>query len=223
MEQCMASRKKARSKQAAAGARSKKKATPTTQRKASRRATAERDRTAPRASEPVAPPTAHGTSESLVNAFLVNERMNQLLLDLIAPHIWQVFPACSRRRNIATSFAHIHNVRCMRLRMSRKDVAPPERLERDAVTVNEARKALAESAQAMVALIRIASEAGGRVPNARTDVVGVTCAAIVHEAHHRGQIAHWARELGEPISPEDALRLWEWDRLERRLAPVQPS
>ena len=55
---------------------------------------------------------------ALVEAFLTNERINQVLLDLLDPNVWRAQPPCARRRNIATTFAHIHNVRCMRLTMS---------------------------------------------------------------------------------------------------------
>ena len=48
---------------------------------------------------------------ALVEAFLTNERINQMLLDLLDPKIWRAQPPSSKRRNIATSFAHIHNVR----------------------------------------------------------------------------------------------------------------
>ena len=40
----------------------------------------------------------------------------------------------------------------------------------------------------------------------------MTFAAMSHEAHHRGQISHWMRELGTPLSPEKQLLLWEWDK-----------
>ena len=43
------------------------------------------------------------------------------------PRIWRAFPPSSKRRNIATSFAHIHNVRCMRIKMSHSSVAVPLR------------------------------------------------------------------------------------------------
>lgn len=152
-------------------------------------------------------------SQALLNAWRVNERINQELLSLIAPHIWRAFPGSSRRRNIATSFAHIHNVRCMRIRMSHSSVAVPERLDRAEITPDDARKALTESAAAMAALIRLGLDAGGHVPNYKPDVVAMVCAAMVHEAHHRGQISHWARELGVPQTPEQQLKLWEWDKL----------
>ena len=150
---------------------------------------------------------------ALVEAFLTNDRVNQTLIDLLDPKIWRASPPCSPRRNIATSFAHIHNVRCMRLKMSAKGTRVPERLDRGEVTVDEARRALAESAASMVELIERSVAAGGHVSEFRPDVVALVCAAIGHEAHHRGQICHWARELGSPLTPEQQLRLWSWDKL----------
>ena len=149
---------------------------------------------------------------ALVEAFLTNERINQVLLDLLDPSIWRAQPPCSKRRNIATTFAHIHNVRCMRLVMSAKDTLPPPRLDRAEVTIEQVRNGLAESAHAMASLIERSLKAGGHVQNFRPDVVALVCAAITHEAHHRGQICHWARQLGAPISPEQQLLLWEWDK-----------
>jgi len=150
--------------------------------------------------------------QALVEAFLTNERINQVLLDLIEPSIWHVRPACSKRRNIATTFAHMHNVRRMRLVMSDKGTPPPLKLDRTQVTKEQARVALAKSAESMVSLIERALDTGGHVPSFRPDVVGLVCGAIGHEAHHRGQITHWCRELGSPISPEQQLPLWEWDK-----------
>ena len=154
-------------------------------------------------------------SRALLEAWRVNERINQELLSLVPAHIWRAFPPSSKRRNIATSFAHIHNVRCMRIKMSHSSVAVPDRLDRAEITPDEARKALAESAEAMTALIRLGIEAGGHVPNYKPDVVAFVCSAMVHEANHRGQISHWCRELGAPQTPEQQLRLWEWDKVHK--------
>jgi uncharacterized damage-inducible protein DinB len=152
---------------------------------------------------------------ALVEAFLTNERVNQVLLDLIEPALWRVFPPSSPRRNVATTFCHIHNVRCMRLQMSRRSLPGarlPRRLERGSVTIAAAREALRASAEAMARLIEAALAAGGHVADFRPDVVAMTCAAIVHEAHHRGQVTHWLRELGKPIPIEKAAALWLWDQ-----------
>lgn len=107
---------------------------------ASRRSATYRDR-----SQPV------DLGRALVEAFLTNERIiNQVLLDLLAPEVWRAQPPCSKRRNIATTFAHMHNVQCMRLKMSAKDEQPPASLDRAEVTPAEAKEALGQSAAAMV-------------------------------------------------------------------------
>lgn len=155
---------------------------------------------------------------ALVESFLTNERINQVLLDLLDPAIWRDRPPSSKRRNIATTFAHIHNVRRMRLVMSAKETPPPAKLDRFKVTQAQAKAALAASAVAIVALIERALDAGGHVPRFRPDVVALVCAAITHEAHHRGQVCHWARELGAPIPPERQLDLWEWDKRWKEVA-----
>jgi uncharacterized damage-inducible protein DinB len=149
---------------------------------------------------------------ALIEAYQTNERINQVLLDAIDPKIWRAMPPCSKRRNIATTFAHIHNVRCMRLAMSVRDEELPARLDRAEVTPAEAKKALEKSAGAMVRLIARSLAAGGYVPDHRPDVVALVCAAITHDAHHRGQICHWARQLGAPLTPEQGLQMWEWDK-----------
>src|SRR6516165_3874880 len=128
----------------------------TTSASASRRTATDRDRR-----QPV------DLGQALIEAFLTNERINQVLLDSLSPDVWRAQPPCSKRRNIATTFAHMHNVRCMRLKMSAGDEEPPAKLDRAEVTVAEAREALAQSARAIVRLIEKSLAAGGRVPDWR--------------------------------------------------------
>ncbi len=155
---------------------------------------------------------------ALVEAYLTNERINQVLIDFLDPDIWRAQPPCSKRRNIATTFAHMHNVRCMRLAMSARDEKPPAKLDRAAVTPDEAREALTTSAAAMVRLIEHSIAGGGHVPDLRPDVVALVCGAITHDAHHRGQICHWANQLGSPLTPEQSLQMWEWDKRWKEVA-----
>lgn len=167
-------------------------------------------------------PAARGRTErapfdagrALVEAFLTNERINQVLLDLLEPRVWRLTPPCSQRRNIATTFSHIHNVRCMYVRSTGLET-PLTNLERTTVTPAEARKALTASARAVAEVIERAFENGGKVRGVPVDAAGFVCSAITHEAHHRGQICHWARELGAPI--QDQFRLWEWHKRQREI------
>jgi uncharacterized damage-inducible protein DinB len=156
---------------------------------------------------------------ALVAAFQTNERINQTLLDLIRPSIWATLPRCSHRRTIATSFAHIHNVRCMRLKASRYGLAIPARLDRATVTQAQAREALGQSAAAMVQLIERSLAAGGHVADFRPDVVALVCDAITHDAHHRGQVCHYARQLRSPIGPDCQVLLWDWHARSQEVKP----
>jgi hypothetical protein len=101
---------------------------------------------------------------ALVEAFLTNERINQVLLESLSPEVWRAQPPCSGRRNIATTVAHMHNVRCMRLKMSARDEELPAKLDRAEVTIAEAREALAQSARAMVRLIEQSLANGATSP-----------------------------------------------------------
>jgi uncharacterized damage-inducible protein DinB len=149
---------------------------------------------------------------------MTNERINQVLLDSLSLDVWRAQPPCQKRRNIATTFAHMHNVRCMRLKMSVPDEEPPAKIDRLEVTPAEAKKALQQSARAMVCLIERSLVNGGYVPDWRPDVVALVCVAITHDAHHRGQICHWASKLGAPLTSEQQLQMWEWDKRWREVA-----
>src|SRR6185503_14889610 len=107
------------------------------------------------ASEPV------DLGRALATAFLTNERVNQVLLDLLDPRIWRLAPPCSKRRNIATPFSHLHNIRRMYVR-SAGFKGPLVKLERATVTTAEVRKALAASARAVAEVVENACRNGGR-------------------------------------------------------------
>jgi uncharacterized damage-inducible protein DinB len=111
----------------------------------------------------------------------------------------------------------------MRLKMSARDEEPPAKLDRAEVTVAEAKEALGQSARAMVRLIERALADGGHVPDCQPDVVALVCAAITHDAHHRGQVCHWASQLGAPLTSEQQLLMWEWDKRWREVTNSRTS
>ena len=137
-----------------------------------------------------------------------------MLLESIDPKICARCRRVRKRRNIATTFAHMHNVRCMRLGMCLRGERPPNKLDRSEVTAAEAKDALAQSAVAMVRLIEGSLAAGGRVPDFRPDVVALVCASVTHDRIIAARSVTGA-QLGAPLTPEQGLLMWEWDKLER--------
>jgi uncharacterized damage-inducible protein DinB len=70
--------------------------------------------------------------------------------------------------------------------------------------------ALEQSREALSKLIGRALETDGRIKGFRPDVAGFLGYLIAHDAHHRGQIAMLARQLGHPLPQKINFGMWEW-------------
>ena len=178
---------------------------------------------------PAAPKKTRGKpavdlAAAIVQAFATNERINQFLLEELDPLVWDAQAPVGKGRTIRAIVAHIHNVRHMWLAVADADTQAPEKVQRDSLTLEQARTALGESARALQALLRKSLDSGGRVKDFKPDVVGFLAYAISHEAHHRGQIAMLARMLGKPLSQAATFGMWEWRKRDSEAAlPLQPT
>src|SRR5690348_5214148 len=83
--------------------------------------------------------------QGLQEAFAVNDRIDQLLLEHLDPRVWRAQLPGSRGRTIAAIFTHVHNIRCKWLRLSAPHLKLPPRLDRTRCTQPQARRALAKS------------------------------------------------------------------------------
>ena len=83
----------------------------------------------------------------MVEAYAVNDRMNQLILEHLDPAAWRAqLPGQKSGRTIAAIFAHVHNIRLKWVRLSAPHLRLPVRLDRARCTLEDARLALANSA-----------------------------------------------------------------------------
>ena len=179
----------------------------------------------PRTASAPAPDLLQGMQES----FVVNDRMNQLLLEHLDPRAWRAQPPGGKTRTIAAIFTHDHNVRCKWLRLSAPHLKPPPLLHRSRCTQKQARHALAETA-ALCAQMLAEALAGGRVQRFHRDgwakpwTPGAAMFAymIVHEAHHRGQASMLAHQLGFPLAGKAAYGIWMWEKLWKECGFIRP-
>jgi len=148
--------------------------------------------------------------ESLLNAFETNEHINQFLLENLPSEAWRAEPPDGKGRDIASVVSHMHNVRVMWLKAAAKESKIPDQLEKSKATVAQAAKAFEQSYLALAAVLRSAIESDGRVKGFRPDVAGFVGYLIAHDAHHRGQIAMLARQVGYPLSQKTMFGMWEW-------------
>jgi len=162
----------------------------------------------------------------VVRSFAVNEQINQLLLDRLAPAVWSAHAARSRTRSIAAIFAHMHNVRRKWIRLSAPHLKLPRALDRGC-TREQAQNALAASGARCAEMIEEAlTSRSGRELNflrdgwARPWPAGPMMVAymISHEAHHRGQVCMLAHQFGFPLTGGATSAMWNWERMEKQLS-----
>jgi uncharacterized damage-inducible protein DinB len=168
----------------------------------------------------IATASAPDLRQGMLEAFAVNERVNQLVLDHLDPRAWRAQLPGSRTRTIASIFTHIHNIRCKWLRLSAPQLTPPARLDRSRCTQKQAMKALAESAVLCSRMLGEALAPGSvarfhRDGWAKTWIPGAAMFAymVTHEAHHRGQVCMLAHQLGLQLPQKAAYGMWTWEKL----------
>ena len=146
---------------------------------------------------------------ALLNAFNTNNRINHYLIDNLPPAAWKAKAPDSKGRTIGAIVAHMHNVRVMWLKAAKSEEIPAQ-LDRTTVTPSQALRALENSRHALSVIISRAIGRDGRIKSFRPDVAGFLGYLIAHDAHHRGQIAMLARQLGHPLPQKAMFGMWEW-------------
>ncbi len=164
--------------------------------------------TAPEPPMPAKPAPALPLAEALLRAYDTNDRINQYLLDALTDEAWAADPPGGKGRTIAAIVAHMHNVRVMWLKAA-KAADVPEQLPRSP-SRDEAAASLALSREALARVLADALAADGRVKGFRPDAAGFFGYLVAHDAHHRGQIAMLARQVGHPLPQKAMFGMWEW-------------
>lgn len=167
--------------------------------------------------------------QPLVESYAVNDRMNQLILELLDPRAWRAKPPGRNARTIAAIFAHMHNIRRKWLRLSAPHLKLPAQLDRVRCTQHQASAALAESARRCLEMLEEALDGSARrVKHFRRDGWArpwpgggaMFSYMIVHDAHHRGQVCMLAHQLGFPIKA--GYRIWIWERFWKQCGFTHP-
>jgi uncharacterized damage-inducible protein DinB len=158
--------------------------------------------------------------QGMQEAYAVNERMNQLVLQYLDPRAWRAQIPGGKTRTVAAIFAHVHNVRCKWIRLSAPHLKPPPLLNRTRCTQEQVKRALAESAALCSQMLAEALAPEGRVTKfhrdgwARPWEPGAAMLAymITHEAHHRGQVCMVAHQLGFKLPVKVTAEMWSWEK-----------
>ena len=168
------------------------------------------------ASKPAVSPATLDLRQSLLETFAINQKANELLLANVSDAAWQMPTPTGKGRTIAAIASHMHNVGLMWLSVADKAAKLPAKLDGEKSSREAVSHALRNSAAAISKLIEKGlADPSGKVPNFKPDVVAFVGYLIAHDAHHRGQIAMLARQLGHPIPAKTGFGMWEWGTLSK--------
>lgn len=159
-------------------------------------------------------------TDRILTAWDTNARVTEGLIASLPAAVYGAEVPGVPRRTVRMIAAHLHNSRRMWLRTLAVPLglAAPAAVDRRAVSKAELRRALGQSARGMRDLLEYGCRHEGRIPptakyvwrNLDLDVGHVLTYFVGHEAHHRGQLALIARQLGVPLPRSVANDLWQW-------------
>jgi uncharacterized damage-inducible protein DinB len=162
-------------------------------------------------------PTDLEAGRSLIAAWRTNNRVTMYLIENLPPAIWSKAVPGVPRRKVQMIAAHIHNGRCMWIKMmgAKHGIPTPRTVDPRRVRASELLRALSRSSDGMIRLLQLGIDHGGVVPRAAwqnfpTDPVHVLSYFVAHEAHHRGQLCMLARQMGQRLPVPVAAGLWQW-------------
>ena len=157
------------------------------------------------------------TGRALIAAWRTSNRVTMYLIENLPPAIWSKPVPGVPRRTVRMIAAHIHNSRCMWIKMmgARHGIAVPRTVDPRRARASEVLRALPRSSEGIIKLLELGMTRGGFVPGAvwqnfPTDLVHFLNYFVAHEGHHRGQLCLLARQMGERLPASVAAGIWQW-------------
>lgn len=162
---------------------------------------------------------------NVLDAWQTNNRVTAFFFENLPDELWSKKIPGAPRRTIRMIAGHIHNTRCMWIKMVGKQYAvkTPRNVDRRNVTKTDLLRALKESNLGIINLLKAGFNHGGVIKmnvtwaNIPSDVIHFMAYMVAHEAHHRGQIVIVARELGYRLPQEVTNGLWQWKKWHREI------
>ena len=160
-------------------------------------------------------------ADAVIATWKTNNRVTVFFFENLPSELWPTTVPGTSRRTVRTIAGHIHNARCMWIKMlgQRHGIRVPKRVSLPTVTRKELLPALAQSSRGIVDLLALGISHGGKIPasgvawlNLPVDVVHVLAYLVAHEGHHRGQIVMLARQMGHRLPIEITGGLWQWSK-----------
>jgi uncharacterized damage-inducible protein DinB len=154
-------------------------------------------------------------TNDLAETWLINNRVNLLLLRELSQDALECTLSTRGGRTVGQQLVHVYEVRRSKLEVADKSlakglpaVAREQGHDRKLLT-----KAFEQSGEAVAALIRSSTAAGGKVKGFKRGIVALVGYFIAHDAHHRGHLLLTLKQAKVRRSEKLRFGPWEWNKI----------
>ena len=160
-------------------------------------------------------------ADAVIATWKTSHRVTVFFFENLPSGLWPMAVPGTSRKTVRMIAGHIHNARCMWIKMLGRNhgIRAPKSVNRQTVTRRELVRALERSSHGILELLELGINQGGRIPasgvawlNLPVDVVHFLAYIVAHEGHHRGQIVLLARQTGHRLPIEITGGLWQWSK-----------
>lgn len=162
-----------------------------------------------RRAESVSNTMAEGQAFTLADTWLLNNRVNRMLLHQLTDAQF-AYRDSARTRSIGEQMAHLHNVRATWLKAIANELL--DGIEKGAATKENVAQGL-EASGARMARVLAEAEHTGKLRGYKRGPVAFLGYLLAHEAHHRGEILIHLKHAKMPVDKAFGFSLWEWDKI----------
>ena len=157
---------------------------------------------------------------NILSTWQTNNRITEFFFENLPNELWDMKIPGAPQRTIRMIAGHIHNARCMWVKMIGKHykINAPKPVDRRNVNRTTLLRALKQSNKVVIELLKAGIAHDGELhmnipyANIPADVTHFMAYLIAHEAHHRGQIILAARALGHRLPPAITNGVWQWKK-----------
>ena len=152
-------------------------------------------------------------NEELAEAWLINNRVNLLLLRELTPEALSCTLSTRGGRTVGQQLVHVYEVRRSKLETADKALAKelPRVTREQGHDKRLLQQAFEQSGDAVADLIRQSTD--GRVKGFKRGITALVGYFIAHDAHHRGHILLTLKQA--KVKRPEILRFgpWEWNKI----------
>jgi uncharacterized damage-inducible protein DinB len=152
--------------------------------------------------------------DQLVEAWMTNQRINEILLDSLDDEALRCTLSTRGGRDVARQFAHLHNVRIYHMEQRARDLATGlEKFEsKYSPSKTELQSALGASAEVVSTFLRDVLAGKPKRRGFRKGIFTTLAYLVSHESHHRGSIILTLKQCGHMPPKVVVYGIWGWDQ-----------